>query len=89
MNEQQENLTKHERWELRQEEKAEEAKRRARGRFLKRATLWTSVLAALALAVFGTAKLAATPSGNGLLLANVVAVSDWVKGNPAANTLLV
>lgn len=87
MNEQN-NLTKKERWEMRKEEKIEEQKQRRRKRLLKRIALWLTVIAGIAAAIFIMFKLVDDYSPS-QLTDNSVSESDWVKGNREARVVLI
>ncbi|MEX1061833.1 MAG: thioredoxin domain-containing protein [Patescibacteria group bacterium] len=82
------NLTKAERKELRRQEKQTQKNQSAQSNTFKRILTWGLVILGIVLAVWGMLKLASTPVDN-TPLAGEVTADDWIKGNPAADVVLV
>lgn len=85
-----EKLTKREKWEIRKAERAEEGKRLARARMVKRTSLWTVGLLAVGLTVFGLTRTSSNPATGGAgLLADALSALDQIKGNKESQVVLV
>src|SRR3989344_2109735 len=85
------NLSRKERRELKRQEKTAEFAREAKNKTIRRIALWGSVAVVLGGAVFGAVKFAASPAGNNLTASALGAVSgaDWLKGNKDSQIILI
>jgi protein-disulfide isomerase len=84
----QQNLTKKERKEIRREEKRESIEQGARTRKMKKAIIWTSTIVGVILIVWGLAKLGSHSPGASVLI-DQVSEADHVRGNQDSGVVFV
>ena len=85
------NLSRKERRELKRQEKTAEFAREAKNKTIRRMALWGSVAVVLCGAVFGAVKFAASPANNNLMASALDTISgnDWFLGDKNSKITLI